>query len=193
MPYGTGGTCGRYAHNVWIVWRYYDLVPGGPARPCTGPTGVRQKPAAGRRACRVCHGSAGFLTTSVPARPPRSIRAVTGQPRGGPLTGHHDGGGAIDWIIWQTGTAGSCPGLMKGRKPGPGFVTDRRRGCSSLRPIWTSTATPGSAASKRQRCSPRPPAEPRCTRPRRVAAPAWPEGRRFSRRREGHSGSGGGP
>ena len=35
-------------------------------------------------------------------------------------------GGAIDVIVWQTGTARLLPRLLKGRKSGPLFVTDRR-------------------------------------------------------------------
>jgi len=35
-------------------------------------------------------------------------------------------GGAIDVIVWQTGTARLLPGLLKGRKAGPVFLTDRR-------------------------------------------------------------------
>jgi integrase len=35
-------------------------------------------------------------------------------------------GGAIDIIVWQTGTARLLPWLIKGRKAGPLFLTDRR-------------------------------------------------------------------
>ena len=35
-------------------------------------------------------------------------------------------GGAIDWIIWQTGTARLMPRLLKGRNSGPVFVTERK-------------------------------------------------------------------
>ncbi len=35
-------------------------------------------------------------------------------------------GGAIDTIVWQTGTARLLPRLLKGRKSGPVFLTDRR-------------------------------------------------------------------
>jgi integrase len=35
-------------------------------------------------------------------------------------------GGAQDVIVWQTGTATLLPRLLKGRKSGPVFVTDRR-------------------------------------------------------------------
>jgi integrase len=35
-------------------------------------------------------------------------------------------GGALDWIIWQTGTARLLPRLLKGRKSGPVFVTERK-------------------------------------------------------------------
>jgi integrase len=35
-------------------------------------------------------------------------------------------GGAIDIIVWQTGTARLLPRLLKGRKSGPVFLTDRR-------------------------------------------------------------------
>ena len=35
-------------------------------------------------------------------------------------------GGAIDVIVWQTGTTRLLPRLLKGRKTGPVFVTERR-------------------------------------------------------------------
>jgi len=35
-------------------------------------------------------------------------------------------GGAVDIIVWQTGTARLLPRLLKGRNPGPVFVTDRK-------------------------------------------------------------------
>ena len=35
-------------------------------------------------------------------------------------------GGAIDVIVWQTGTARLLPRLLKGRKAGPVFVTERK-------------------------------------------------------------------
>lgn len=35
-------------------------------------------------------------------------------------------GGAIDVIVWQTGTARLLPRLLKGRRSGPLFLTDRR-------------------------------------------------------------------
>jgi integrase len=35
-------------------------------------------------------------------------------------------GGAIDIIVWQTGTARLLPRLLKGRKTGPVFVTERK-------------------------------------------------------------------
>lgn len=35
-------------------------------------------------------------------------------------------GGAMDWVIWQTGTARLLPRLLKGRKRGPVFLTERR-------------------------------------------------------------------
>ena len=35
-------------------------------------------------------------------------------------------GGAIDTIVWQTGTARLLPRLLKGRTTGPVFLTDRR-------------------------------------------------------------------
>ena len=44
-------------------------------------------------------------------------------------------GGAIDIIVWQTGTARLLPRLLKGRKSGPVFVTKRKaRACRFLRP-----------------------------------------------------------
>jgi integrase len=35
-------------------------------------------------------------------------------------------GSAVDWVIWQTGTARLLPRLLKGRKAGAVFLTDRR-------------------------------------------------------------------
>jgi integrase/recombinase XerC/integrase/recombinase XerD len=35
-------------------------------------------------------------------------------------------GGAVDVIVWQTGTARLLPRLLKGRRTGPVFLTDRR-------------------------------------------------------------------
>jgi integrase len=35
-------------------------------------------------------------------------------------------GGAVDVIVWQTGTARLLPRLLRGRKAGPVFVTERR-------------------------------------------------------------------
>lgn len=35
-------------------------------------------------------------------------------------------GSAVDWVVWQTGTARLLPRLLKGRKNGPLFLTDRR-------------------------------------------------------------------
>lgn len=35
-------------------------------------------------------------------------------------------GGAVDVIVWQTGTATLLPRLLKGRRSGPVFVTDRK-------------------------------------------------------------------
>jgi integrase len=35
-------------------------------------------------------------------------------------------GGALGWIIWQTGTARLLPRLLRSRKSGPVFVTERR-------------------------------------------------------------------
>jgi hypothetical protein len=35
-------------------------------------------------------------------------------------------GGAVDVIVWQTGTARLLPRLFKGRKSGPVFLTDRK-------------------------------------------------------------------
>jgi integrase len=35
-------------------------------------------------------------------------------------------GSAVDWVIWQTGTARLLPRLLKGRKSGPLFLTDRK-------------------------------------------------------------------
>jgi integrase/recombinase XerC/integrase/recombinase XerD len=35
-------------------------------------------------------------------------------------------GGAVDIILWKTGTARLLPGLIKGRRSGPLLLTDRR-------------------------------------------------------------------
>jgi integrase/recombinase XerC/integrase/recombinase XerD len=60
-------------------------------------------------------------------------------------------GGAIDVIVWQTGTARLLPRLLKGRKSGPVFLTDRRARVE-LPPV-TSTrpaAGPGCPIGKRE-------------------------------------------
>ena len=35
-------------------------------------------------------------------------------------------GGAVDWIVWQTGTARLLPRLLQGRTSGPVCLTDRK-------------------------------------------------------------------
>ncbi len=35
-------------------------------------------------------------------------------------------GGAVEWIVWQTGTARLLPRLLQGRTSGPVFLTDRK-------------------------------------------------------------------
>jgi integrase len=91
-------------------------------------------------------------------------------------------GGAIDVIIWQTGTARLLPRLLKGRTAGPVFVTAQG---------------PGAAARRRSRpLRPRPAVLPAGCRPvlpglrRRDAAPAPPfraDARRGSRHRNAHA------
>jgi integrase/recombinase XerC/integrase/recombinase XerD len=72
-------------------------------------------------------------------------------------------GGALDVIIWQTGTARLLPRLLKGRTSGPVFVTSGRRGSSCPRPTSTPPAGPGSATSRPPPCSLPPPAARPCT------------------------------
>jgi integrase len=72
-------------------------------------------------------------------------------------------GGAADVIVWQTGTARLLSRLLKDRKSGLVFITERKVRVQLPRPTWTSAVTPGSATSKPRRCSLQPPAEPRCT------------------------------
>jgi len=63
-------------------------------------------------------------------------------------------GGAIDVIVWQTGTARLLPRLLKGRKSGPLFLTDRRARVEL--PAGTLTrpaAGPGSATGRPRRYS----------------------------------------
>ena len=38
-------------------------------------------------------------------------------------------GGAVDIIVWQTGSARLLPRLLEGRRTGPVFLTDRRAPC----------------------------------------------------------------
>jgi hypothetical protein len=57
-------------------------------------------------------------------------------------------GGAIDVIVWQTGSARILPRLLKGRKSGPVFVTEREVRVSCLRPTLAPPAEPGSATSR---------------------------------------------
>src|SRR6266702_1613903 len=57
-------------------------------------------------------------------------------------------GGALDIIVWQTGTARLLPRLLKDRKTGRCSLPSGRPVCSSPRPTWTSTDAPGSATSR---------------------------------------------
>jgi hypothetical protein len=50
-----------------------------------------------------------------------SLDAIRSAPPGG-----YGRAGAIDVIIWQTGTARLLPRLLKGRKSGPVFITGRK-------------------------------------------------------------------
>jgi integrase/recombinase XerC/integrase/recombinase XerD len=72
-------------------------------------------------------------------------------------------GGAVDVIIWQTGTARILPRLLKGRKSGPCSSPSGGRGSSCPPLTLTPPAGPGLATSRPPPCSPRPSAEPRCT------------------------------
>jgi integrase len=58
-------------------------------------------------------------------------------------------GGAIDVIVWQTGTARLLPRLLKGRKSGPLFLTDRRARVE-LAPCDVDQATGRARLSYRQ-------------------------------------------
>ena len=67
-------------------------------------------------------------------------------------------GGAIDIIIWQTGTArpGSCRGFSRAERPARYSLPSGRRGSSCPRPTLTRAGGPGSATSRPPRCFPRP-------------------------------------
>ena len=58
-------------------------------------------------------------------------------------------GGAIDVIVWQTGTARLLPRLLKGRKSGPVFVTERKARVQ-LPAADLDPARPGPAVSYQQ-------------------------------------------
>jgi integrase/recombinase XerC/integrase/recombinase XerD len=65
-------------------------------------------------------------------------------------------GGAIDVIVWQTGTARLLPRLLKGRKSGPVFLTDRKaRAYSCRREISTRPADGRGCPTGRPRISSR--------------------------------------
>jgi len=83
-------------------------------------------------------------------------------------------GGTIDVIIWQTGTARLLPRLLKGRKSGPVFVTERKARIQLPRPTWTPPTGPDSVTSRPPRCSPRPPAARRCTSSGTSRSPTTP-------------------
>ena len=65
-------------------------------------------------------------------------------------------GGAIDIIVWQTGTACLLPRLLKGRKIGPVFVTERKTRVQL--PAAYLDERGRARLSRPRRCSPRPPA-----------------------------------
>ena len=72
-------------------------------------------------------------------------------------------GGAMDWVIWQTGTARLLPRLLKGRKSGPVFVTERK---ARVQLAAADLDEHGHARLSYQQsapCSPRHPAAQHCT------------------------------
>jgi len=71
-------------------------------------------------------------------------------------------GGAVDWIVWQTGTARLLPRLLQGRTSGPVFVTDRKARVQ-LPPGDIGRASGRAACPTR---TPRP-----CSRPHQAARP----------------------
>jgi len=75
-------------------------------------------------------------------------------------------GGAIDVIVWQTGTARLLPRLLKGCKAGPVFLTDRRARVQ----LPPCDIDPASGRT------PKPAHRLRCLWPRAVArrSPHWP-------------------
>ena len=74
-------------------------------------------------------------------------------------------GGAIDVIVWQTGTARLLPRLLKGHKTGPVFLTDRRARCSSCRRAISTrrAAGRGCPTGRPRTCSRQRPAARPCT------------------------------
>ena len=72
-------------------------------------------------------------------------------------------GGAIDVIVWQTGTARLLPRLLKGRTAGPVFVTARKARVQLPAADLDPPAGPGCPTSRPPPCSPRPLAARPCT------------------------------
>jgi hypothetical protein len=73
-------------------------------------------------------------------------------------------GGAIDIIVWQTGTARLLPRLLKDRKTGPVFLTDL---LARVEPppcdIDQAPAGPGCPTGRPRTCSSPRQVAPRCT------------------------------
>ena len=83
-------------------------------------------------------------------------------------------GGAIDVIVWQTGTARLLPRLLKGRTAGPVFVTARRARVQLPAVDLDPPAGPDCPTSRPPPCSPRPPAVPPCTSSATPRSPMTP-------------------
>ena len=103
--------------------RAADRTRARPAR-CPGPTSSGCSPA---RTSASASGRCGGCCTRPPRGRPRCSRLdVEDLDLPNRRAKVRRKGGAIDVIVWQTGTARLLPRLLKGRKSGPVFVTERK-------------------------------------------------------------------
>ncbi len=72
-------------------------------------------------------------------------------------------GGALDVIVWLTGTARLLPRLLKGRKAGPVFVIERKARRQLPAADLDQSGRARLSYQRRRPCSPRPPAARPCT------------------------------
>ena len=120
MEYGVQ----RYCQRGGAVREAGSARRSGMAEPCRPRRrGHRATPA---RTSASASGPSGGCSTRPPRGRPRCSRSTsrtrtcpTGRPGSGKI-------GAIDVIIWQTGTARLLPHLLKGRKSGPAFITEQK-------------------------------------------------------------------